>query len=476
MMFDMKISFWWIILALLLQLTLPAAAVFQNNETNSFSVRTDPAPYLIVGDVVSFEITAAEGLDLSDHTLHASVSYPVTAEIGNTDFFPTAGRPFRARLPFMWDTKDLTPGTYLIHFSVQPSAYEWKQLVTLHSSPLAGHEQRWIEQTITCCSITYLSGSRAEQDIQALRAAVDEQQRLASERLEADLPEPIQVVFLPRVIGHGGFAGEELFISYPDINYTNIDLAVVLHHEIIHRLDRELGGPHRPSILLEGLAVYLSGGHYKEEDVVARSAALLQLGGYIPLSPLADNFYPSQHESGYMLAGALVAYLVDTYGWDGFSDFYRSIAPPPDGKDSTAIDAALQVHFGVTFATLEEQFIAYLLSQPLIPEIKTDVRLTLEFYDILRQYQQYQDPSAYFRNVWLFPDEDIRQQEIVSSWGRWPQYPQNLVIETLLESAGHDLLDENYRQAEEKLAVVERLLLALPPLESLPHHPAYPNE
>jgi hypothetical protein len=109
MMFDMKISYWWIILALLLQLTLPAAAVFQNNETNSFSVRTDPAPYLVVGDVVSFEITAAEGLDLSDHTLHASVSYPVTAEIGSTDFFPTSGRPFRARLPFMWDTKDLTP-------------------------------------------------------------------------------------------------------------------------------------------------------------------------------------------------------------------------------------------------------------------------------------------------------------------------------------------------------------------------------
>jgi hypothetical protein len=256
--------------------------------------------------------------------------------------------------------------------------------------------------------------------------AVDEQQRLASLRLDTDLPEPVQIVFLPRVIGHGGFAGEELFISYPDINYTNIDLAVVLHHEIIHRLDRELGGPHRPSILVEGLAVYLSGGHYKEEDIVARSAALLQLGGYIPLFSLADNFYPSQHESGYMLAGAWVAYLVDTYGWNGFSDFYRSIEPPPNGNDSTAIDAALQGHLRVTLATLEEQFIAYLQSQPLTPEIQTDVHLTLEFYDILRKYQQHLDPSAYFRNVWLFPDEDNRQREIVGSWGRWPQVSAKL--------------------------------------------------
>jgi hypothetical protein len=402
---DMKVYYWLIILVLLVQpfRLLPAGAI-QDVESQRFTVRFEPSPYLVAGDIVSIEVAAPAQIDLTDQSVHLSVIYPIIEDLGSTTFFPSADRPFRARFPLVWDTGNLQPGAYVLHFSIQPALQEWKEVVVLHQPAKLDPNQHWITLQLDCCNIHVIVGTRAEDDLQMLAAMAEEQVRRASERMNALLPEPVNIVFLPRVIGHGGFAAEELYISYPDINYTNIDMAVVLHHEIVHRLDRELGGLHRPSIFVEGIAVYLSNGHFKEEDLVARSSALLRLGGYIPLAELADNFYPAQHESGYMLAGALVDYMVDTYGWDGFSQFYRNIQPPAEGQDSVAIDLALQQHFNLTLNALEERFIAFLQAQPFDPDEQTDVRLTIAFYDTLRLYQQHLDPSAYFRNVWHFPE------------------------------------------------------------------------
>jgi hypothetical protein len=470
----MKVYYWLMLLVLLVQpYRLPSAGAQQDIETQRFSVRFEPSPYLVTGDIVSIEVAAPLQIDLTDHTINLRVIYPIIEDLGSTPFFPSADRPFRARFPLVWNTGHLQPGTYILQFSIQPGFQEWKEVVFLDEPVDLAPDQHWRTLQLDCCNIHVITGTRAENDLQTLAAVAEEQVRLASERMNAVLPEPVNIVFLPRVIGHGGFAAEELYISYPDINYTNIDLSVVLHHEIVHRLDRELGGPHRPSLFVEGIAVYLSGGHFKAEDLVARSSALLELGGYIPLAELADNFYPAQHESGYMLAGALVDYLVNTYGWDGFSQFYRNIQPPADGRDSVAIDLALQQHFNLTFDALEERFIAFLQAQPFDPDEQTDVRLTIAFYDTLRLYQQHLDPSAYFRNVWHFPDTDLRERGIVTHWSRWPSYPQNLIIERLLEAAGQDLLAGNYSDTEEALEVIQLMLPGIPRLDQLPYRPAF---
>ncbi len=135
-------------------------------------------------------------------------------------------------------------------------------------------------------------------------------------------------MLLPRLLGHGGFASREIAVSYLDRNYMAGDEATILHHEIIHILDSRLGGDLRPSALVEGLAVYLSGGHFKPEPILPRAAALLPaepgcvawsagstplppsapaegcgIDGYIPLRRLIDNFYFEQHEIGYLEAG-----------------------------------------------------------------------------------------------------------------------------------------------------------------------------
>jgi hypothetical protein len=133
---------------------------------------------------------------------------------------------------------------------------------------------------------------------------------------EPDFNEPITVT-LPRAAGQR-FASDEIHISYLDRNYAGGRPEMVLHHEMIHILDSRLGGDMRPSILVEGLAVYLTGGHFKPEPLMPRSAALLETWGsplqpgldwFIPLETLAENFYQSQHEIGYLEAGALVEFM-----------------------------------------------------------------------------------------------------------------------------------------------------------------------
>jgi hypothetical protein len=470
----MKIIHWLMIAIFLIHQQVPTnTPALPGPESQTFSVRYEPSPFLVIGDVVSIEVTAPPNIDLADHTLYLSIVYPIFEDLGSTTFSPGGDRPYRARFPLGWETEQLQPGTYVLQFSIHPVQIAWKEIVTIHAPNPNQLVQHWVTFEVDCCNIYYIIGTRAERDIHELARVAQEQVKQASNTMKTVLPEPVNIVFLPRVIGHGGFAGEELYISYPDVNYTNIDLAVVLHHEIIHRLDRELGGSYRPAILVEGLAVYLSEGHYKQEDLVARSAALLSLGGYIPLAALADDFYPSQHESGYMLAGALVEYMVATYGWDAYSNFYRDIQPPAGRSDSVVIDDALQRHFNMTFAALEEAFIAFLQAQPIDTDVQDEVRLTIELYDTLRQYQQHLDPAAYFRNVWIFPNSEVRDRGIVTNWTRWPLYPQNQIIERLLESAGQDLWAGKYVETRASLAIIQSMLENIPALEELPYLPAF---
>ncbi len=271
-------------------------------------------------------------------------------------------------------------------------------------------------------------------------------------------------------MGHGGFASGEIAVSYLDRNYAGSDIGMVLHHELVHVLDGQLGGELRPSMLVEGLAVYLTGGHFKPEPLIPRAAALLEpveqeaglgLGFYLPLEPLSDDFYRSQHEIGYLQAGALVEYMVETWGWEAFSDFYRDIHPHPSGESSQAIDAALRQHFDLSFAQLEERFQEALRQQVVTPDLYDDVRLTVEFYDTARRYQQALDPSAYFLTAWLPSAREMREREIVADYLRHPTEIENLTLETLLVTADEHLRAGRYVQSERSLDAVNAVLDAL---------------
>jgi hypothetical protein len=304
-----------------------------------------------------------------------------------------------------------------------------------------------------------ISGTQAERDLELLEAALDEQAENAAALLETGFARPVEVFFVPRVLGHGGFASREIAVSYLDRNYAGTDAELVLHHEMVHILDSRLGGELRPSFLVEGLAVYLSGGHFKPEPLLPRAAALLDLGLYVPLRTLAEDFYPVQHETGYLEASSLIEYMVDTWGWEDFSAFYRDIHPVDDRRETLpALDAALEAHFGLDLEGLEQAFLQALRDVKLTEELRADMRLTIAFYDTVRRYQQALDPSAYFLTAWLPPVEEMRSRGIVADFLRHPEANENLALEAILVEADARLRAAEYERAAELLEAVNLVL------------------
>ncbi len=424
-----------------------------------FSIRVHPDGPLYVGDLVSFEVLAPDGFDPKDKV--------VVLEAGGQTLAEQAFRPFgiggrsQATFAWVWDTSGLESGTHTLTFRLRPDEFSWVETLTLLPAadvPYPEPEARWESITSDCCYIYYITGTDAHRDIETLAEMADAEAERVEARFGAQFDEKIPLTFLPRVLGHGGFASDGLYVSYLDENYAGNATRQVIHHEMVHWLDARQGGDLRPSILVEGLAVYLSNGHFKEEPILPRAAALLELNWYIPLRDLTDAFYTSQHEIGYLQAAALVAYLVETYGWERFDAFYRDIHAAPDGKQSSALENGLREHFGLNLDSLESAFLDFLRAQTVDDSHRADLRLTVAFYDTLRHYQQRYDPSAYFLTAWLPDIPEMRRRGIVADLLRRPREPINVQTEAMLIEADQSLRAGHYEQAEVRLREVMTLL------------------
>jgi hypothetical protein len=424
-----------------------------------FSIRVHPDGPLYVGDRVSFEVLAPDGFDPKDKVVLLESDGQM---LGEQAFRPFGiGGRSQATFFWVWDTSGLESGSHSLTFRIRPDEFSWTETLTLLPAadvPSPEPHARWESITSDCCLIYYITGTDAQRDIETLADMADAEALRVEARFGTQFDDKIPLTFLPRVLGHGGFASDGLYVSYLDANYAGNATRQVIHHEMVHWLDAQRGGDLRPSILVEGLAVYLSNGHFKEEPILPRAATLLELDWYIPLRELTDAFYTSQHEIGYLQAAALVAYLVETYGWERFDAFYRDIHPAPQATQSAALEAALDVHFGLDLDSLEAAFLDFLRAQPIDDSHRADLRLTVAFYDTLRHYQQRYDPSAYFLTAWLPDIPTMRQRGIVADLLRRPREPVNAQIEWLLIAADQDLRAGHYAQAESRLRAVMELL------------------
>jgi hypothetical protein len=424
-----------------------------------FRLQVHPDGPLYIGDQVSFEVVTPTGFDTHEKKVEVKLGDQL---IGTADFNPygIAGRQ-QATFWWVWDTSALEPGTHLLSFSVIPDGPSWQQAIRLHprnALPASEREAHWETIITHCCTINYISGTDAARDIQDLAETADSLYESLAPLAGATDGEKIPVVIMSRTLGHGGFANGAIYVSYLDRNYAGSTFEIVLKHEAVHWLDRALGGDLRPTILLEGLAVYEAGGHFKPEPLIPRAAALLSLNWYIPLRPLVDSFYPSQHEIGYLEAGALVQYLVETYGWEAFNTFYRDIHTAPSGLQSEALDLALQNHFGLTLDQLEENFIAHLKAQPVDLSHIEDVRFSVQFYDTVRRYQHMFDPSAYFQTAWLADASVMRQRNITADYLRRPEGILNQYLENLLVEADVALRSRDYTDTAKRLNAINVML------------------
>jgi hypothetical protein len=470
-------------------LRLPPAS--EPLSANDFSVRLHPDGDLYVGDRVSLEII------LKDESLLEKGRYSVQVEdtqgnrIGRAEFGRFGiGNRRQATLLWAWNTSQLQAGPQTLTFSISPNGPVWQKQVFLHPRsqlPVQEANAAWATAESDCCQIHYLTGTAAERDLQEILKMADEQTQALERLMDVSLDEPVSIVLMPRVLGHGGFTGKEISISYLDRNYAGSSPEIVLHHELVHLLDSRAPADLRPIFLVEGLAVYLTGGHFKPEPLLSRAAALLSptptclqagqsiapqdyplldtstgnacgLDRYIPLGQLADHFYQHQHEISYLESGALVEYMVNTWGWKGFWNFYRDIHPRADGSQSGAVNQALIDHFNTSLSALEQGFRNTLEAEPRTTEMVEDVDLSTMYYDTVRRYQEILDPSAYFEFAWLPNQVQMRQDGIVADLLRRPSSPENIALENLLMAANDYLQSGDEARARRILQAVNAML------------------
>ncbi len=429
-----------------------------------------PVPEIYAGDKVTFQILAyvPEIVDPRSVTVHVLVNYQDVAE--GTLSSPNLAGDAVGLFEWAWDTTGQT-GEHLVHVILD--RYDLitvgdedrdNNLVTLTVEvrdplelPPNERNATWVKAETSCCFVHVVSGTAAYRDLPDLLGVVETAVRQAATVLEEDINRKIDIYLIDRVIGQGGYAGNAIVVSYLDRQYASQGFEQILVHEAIHIIDRQFA-PDRITFLAEGLAVWGSGGHYKPENLRQRAAALVALDQYVPLAELIDNFYPIQHEIGYLQSAGFVTYLIDTYGWPRFKQFYADVSIADAATMSQAMDLKLQQYFGVTLAQTEANWLAYLTSLPEDRAVLIDLQTTIRYYNAMRRYQRFYDPTAYFLTAWLPYPDSLRTEGNPADLTRHPQAEINVTLEVMLHAADTALRAGDYNRANVLLDSITRVL------------------
>ena len=429
-----------------------------------------PGPQLFAGDKVTFQMLpyVPEGVNPDEVTVAVFVDNVELGEAMLTD--RNLSGEATSVFKWAWDTSAQV-GEHRVHVILDrhdaivtgdenPDNNQVVFLVSVYDQALRPEvetDAAWIATDIACCRVHVVSGTAAYRDLPQLLTAVETAVQQAIVRLDEQPQHPLDIYFIDRVIGQGGYAGSSLVISYLDRDYAGIALGQVIAHEAVHILDRQFA-PQRIAFLAEGLAVWASDGHYKPEDIGQRSAMLRELGLFVPLVELVNDFYPVQHEIGYLQAASFVDYLIDHYGWSRFRDFYIDVTPDDAPTLAEALDLNLQIYYNKTLADMESEWWAYLDDQPWSETAAADVQTSIFQYNTMRHYQRLFDPAAHFLSAWLpYPDE-VREAGNIADLLRRPQAEINITLETMLQAASESLRAADYNRAHVILDSAERAL------------------
>jgi hypothetical protein len=444
----------FLVILLLLSSCQPAP-----RNSDSYDVQFHPDGKLFVGDQLSVEVIPKN----RQATEAKQISLSIEGEELATTEFSVSGVGQRDQATFWWavDTNGWDPGTHVVTFSILPAGPTWDESIVLYPEKQNPYlDDVWESVKTDCCVLHYISGTDAARDIVDLSAMVDAQAVDVETELDSQIKQPIDITLIPKLIGHGGFATDSIYVSYLDSNITGNITAQVIHHEMVHILDSSLGGGGQPPLMVEGMAVYLSHGHYKKENLIIRASNLHGLDAYIPLTELLGNFYGQQHEIGYLEAGALIEYMVDQYGWDAYKEFYREV--DITSNDSMSFDVALNQVYGIDIEQLENGFIELLRSQAKDDASQNDLKLTIKLYDSLRLYQQKLNPSTYFATAWLPDGAAMREKGITADFLRSNNGLEDKLVEYLLRTSSR-LISENETKYAEWMITFVNVLLAFYP-------------
>lgn len=429
-----------------------------------------PVPTLYAGDLVTFQFVThvPPMINPSDVMVHIFVNDKLIIQdrIGGRNL----GGDSIGLYTWAWDTTG-QPGQQTVRILIDPEDRlqigdenpdnnEVIRVVDIQPAQALPRDEQgaeWVSQETTYTTVHVVSGTAAHRDLRQLTMLTDEAFAAVIAKLGVAPQRRYDVYFIDRVIGQGGYAGNSIVVSYLDRNYAGGGLREVLVHEATHIIDQQIA-PRDVTFLREGLAVWVAGGHYKPENLDVRAAALLQIDAYVPLTQLIDEFYPVQHEIGYLQAAALVNYLVNEYGWERVRDFYSHVSIEGYSSSSAAIDAGMQAYFGKTLLQIEQDWLGFLSQQRVDADAVADLRMTIQFYNVMRTYQQKYDPTAHFLTAWLPSTLEMRQRGIIADVTRHPHDEMNIVLETMLYAADEALRAGDYNQARVLIDSVGRVL------------------
>jgi hypothetical protein len=457
-----------IVLPTAIPTAVPAAAT--DLALSAQNVYLYPVPAIFSGDRVTFQILPylPDNITPNMVSVHILVDSIVVSS-GNLNARNLDGNTV-GLFKWAWDTTNLAGlrevqiildrDDHIRAGDEDPSNNQVTMMVTVEQDkdrPFLEVGAEWLTAESNCCFIHAISGTAAARDLPELTMMTETAVQEAVSQLNEPLGSKIEVYFIDKVIGHGGYAGSSIVISYLDRDYAGSGLHEVLVHEASHVIDRQFA-PNRIIFLTEGLAVWATGGHFKPDDLNQRSAALVATGYYMPLHELIDDFYHAQHEASYSQAAGFVSYLIDTYGWSTFRAFYSDVTADDAPTLTDAVDLNLQTYYGKTLAEMEAQWLAYLGTLPPDRTEVTDLLTTIRYYDVMRSYQIAYDPTAFFLTSWLPAPQDVRENGNSADLTRHPRSEINLALEVMLQAADMAIRTSDYQLANILLDSITRVL------------------
>ncbi|MBI5348687.1 MAG: hypothetical protein HZB77_05125 [Chloroflexi bacterium] len=436
-------------------------------ESSDILIHPDGALYS--GDVVSIEAIVHDGakMNLRGFTVELYIDSKLISRERASGH--GIGQRLEASFEWAWRTTGLG-GAHTIEIVVDPddkikigdedstnnTASLTVNIQPRSDLPFNELDAKWIRTESACCIFNYIANSPAARDIESLKAQTNDSVAFVESRLGRKRSTKLVFNLIDRVLGHGGFAGDTITITYMDRDYPAGSFANVVRHETAHILGRSLGRE-RPILIEEGFATYIAGGHFKLEPLAPRAAGLVALDRYIPLAQLADNFYPAQHELGYLESAGFIEYLINTYGWEKFLTLLGAFQQTRN--ESAMLDAGLRFTYNKKLSEIESDYLAYLKTQT-DPRWTRDIENTIRYYDTVRLYQKKFDPSAYYLTAWI-PDIDRAVRDgITADYQRHPRTPRHIAIETMLIEADRGIDSGDYNLAEQYLNVLTKVLAA----------------
>lgn len=307
--------------------------------------------------------------------------------------------------------------------------------------PPQENSAKWISVETACCTMHMLSSSAAARDADRLVAIADAGTAEVEQRFGLPM-QRIDLVLLDVLWGNGGYAGGEVAISYLDRDFgprTADTLSLTFVHELTHAAARAVDGPSTPWPLNEAMAVYVTGGHFKEQPLAARAKALDELGLLLPLDEFMTEFASLQHEARYVQAGALATFVVDEYGWDTWLELYGSTVDEPSW--SGWLDAAAAQVLGLGLDELDTEFRSWVASQDPGGQVE-DLRQTIALQTLRRTYQA---KFAPYPNYFVY--ESVLDVPQPSSALREASDPLYTAVEAYIAYAQHLVLEHRLAEA-----------------------------